>query len=268
MSSKRIRGKNFSEREEHALIDLVMLNKDILQDKKKDAATWRKKAETWERLAQEFRAETGTNRSWTALREKYDNMKKNSRNKHRGVKNWYAEKKPPAIGNTWRSGSFALENSPGLTGITTPLENQFDSDENFQLINVAKEENPSISSQNSDSSQLLQFFKQNIEDFEDPELDSFEPSEISNTKISRGFNSPTMSEVKWRTRVQEEKVELFKIQQEYYRDQNSRAAEKHKYEVEKQFVELQTARLKNQLLEMDLEVKREEKAKNNQSIVS
>ncbi|XP_052846807.1 myb/SANT-like DNA-binding domain-containing protein 4 [Drosophila gunungcola] len=255
MSSKRIRGKNFSEQEEHALIDLVLLNKDILQDKKKDAATWRKKAETWERLAKEFRTQTGTDRSWTALREKYDNMKKNSRNKLRGVKNWDAEKE--------LSESFV---PTGTT--TTPLENQFDSDGNFQLINVAKEEDPSISSHNSDSSQLLQFFKQNMDDFEEPEVDSFEDSRRWNQNILRNGNSTRLLEIKRNTRIEEEQVELIKVQQEYYRDQNSRAAEKHKYEVEKQIVELQTARLKNQLLEMEIEVKREELYKSKQSIVS
>jgi len=69
-------------------------------------------------------------------------------------------------------------------------------------------------------------------------------------------------------RTEKEQVELFKLQQQYYRDQNSRAAEQHKYQVEKQIVELQTARLKNQLLEMEIEVKREELAKIRQSNLS
>jgi len=180
MSAKRIRGKNFSEQEEHVLIDLVLLKKDILQDKKKDAATWRRKAETWEQLAAEFRAQTGTDRTCAALREKYDNMKKNSRNKYRGVKNWDHERELSVAGSSWCSRTSMTDNNEGHIGnITTPLENQFDSDGkcskyvkglyftanitihtnpklfagNFQLINVAKEENPSIS---SDSSQLLQ----------------------------------------------------------------------------------------------------------------
>ncbi|XP_017080238.1 uncharacterized protein LOC108114001 isoform X3 [Drosophila eugracilis] len=116
MSSKRVRGKNFSEQEKHALIDLVLLNKDILQDKKKDAATWRRKAETWKRLTIEFRAQTGTDRSCAALREKYDNMKKNFRNKYRGVKNWDKEKEPNSAGNSWCSMSSTSENNEFFQG--------------------------------------------------------------------------------------------------------------------------------------------------------
>jgi len=129
MSAKRIRGKNFSEQEEHVLIDLVLLKKDILQDKKKDAATWRRKAETWEQLAAEFRAQTGTDRTCAALREKYDNMKKNSRNKYRGVKNWDHERELSFAGSSWCSRTSMTDNNEGHIGnITTPLENQFDSD--------------------------------------------------------------------------------------------------------------------------------------------
>jgi len=129
MSAKRIRGKNFSEQEEHVLIDLVLLKKDILQDKKKDAATWRRKAETWEQLAAEFRAQTGTDRTCAALREKYDNMKKNSRNKYRGVKNWDHERELSVAGSSWCSRTSMTDNNEGHIGnITTPLENQFDSD--------------------------------------------------------------------------------------------------------------------------------------------
>ncbi|XP_043647440.1 uncharacterized protein LOC122616163 isoform X2 [Drosophila teissieri] len=247
MSSKRSRGKNFTEQEEHALLDLVLLNKDILQDKTKDAATWRRKAETWERLTMEFQAQTGTDRSCAALREKYDNMKKNLRNKYRGVKHFKREAELHS----------AVNSNACHTGITdSPLENQFYSDGNFQLLSAAKEENPSISSQNSDNSQLLQ---ENINDIE--EIESVDYSQRWKRRILETCSSPVTPMVKTSTRVEEEQVELFRLQQQYYKDQNVRAAEKHKYEVERELIELQTARIKNQLIEMEIELKREELAK-------
>ncbi|XP_044250525.2 uncharacterized protein [Drosophila takahashii] len=263
---KRIRGKNFSEREEHVLIDLVLSKKDILQDKKKDSKTWQRKAACWEQLAKDFQAQTGTQRTCSTLREKYDNMKKNSRNKYRGVKNWDKERESSAAENSWCSRTSVSESRDRrLVNNTTPLENQFDSDGNFQLINVAKEENPSISSQNSDTSQLLHFFKENIDDIEEQETDSFEASQGWMAKRLRDSGSPQDNQT---VHSEIEQIELFKLQQQYYIDQNSRAAEKHKYEVEKQIVELQTARLKNQLLEMEIELKRVELAKIRQSTLS
>ncbi|XP_017080237.1 uncharacterized protein LOC108114001 isoform X2 [Drosophila eugracilis] len=233
MSSKRVRGKNFSEQEKHALIDLVLLNKDILQDKKKDAATWRRKAETWKRLTIEFRAQTGTDRSCAALREKYDNMKKNFRNKYRGVKNWDKEKEPNSAGNSWCSMSSTSENNG-----------------NFQLLNVAKEKNRSISSKNSDMSLLQQ---ENMDDIGEPEIDSLESLQDWATNEFREFGFSSLQES-----VEQEQLKFLKLQQQYFRDQNSRAAEKHKYEVEKHTAELQIAQLNKQLIELEIELKRDE----------
>ncbi|XP_017080236.1 uncharacterized protein LOC108114001 isoform X1 [Drosophila eugracilis] len=252
MSSKRVRGKNFSEQEKHALIDLVLLNKDILQDKKKDAATWRRKAETWKRLTIEFRAQTGTDRSCAALREKYDNMKKNFRNKYRGVKNWDKEKEPNSAGNSWCSMSSTSENNGKYNReiAATPLETQFDSNGNFQLLNVAKEKNRSISSKNSDMSLLQQ---ENMDDIGEPEIDSLESLQDWATNEFREFGFSSLQES-----VEQEQLKFLKLQQQYFRDQNSRAAEKHKYEVEKHTAELQIAQLNKQLIELEIELKRDE----------
>ncbi|XP_039150305.1 uncharacterized protein LOC6737442 [Drosophila simulans] len=118
MSSKKTRGKNFTEQEEDVLLDLVLLNKDILRDKKMDAATWRRKTETWERLTMEFQAKTGTDRSCIALRDKYDNMKKI-------IRRLKKEK-------DFQSGvSCRCQNSTMSQNINaSPLEDQFESDVN------------------------------------------------------------------------------------------------------------------------------------------
>lgn len=121
MSSKKTRGKNFTEQEEDVLLDLVLLNKDILRDKKMDAATWRRKTETWERLTMEFQAKTGTDRSCIALRDKYDNMKKI-------IRRLKKEK-------DFQSGvSCRCQNSTMSQNINaSPLEDQFESDGKWSI---------------------------------------------------------------------------------------------------------------------------------------
>ncbi|EDW40877.1 GM24861 [Drosophila sechellia] len=222
MSSKKTRGKKFTEQEEDVLLDLVLLNKDILRDKKMDAATWRRKTETWERLTMEFQAKTGTDRSCVALRDKYDNMKKIIRRL----------KKEKDI----QSGvSCRCQNSTMSHNINdSPLEDQFESD-------------------------AFKFFKENINDIE--EIESAEYSQRVKMERLRNCSSPTAPVVSNSSRVEEEQVELLRIQQKYYKDQNVRAAEKHKYEVERELIELQTARIKNQLIEMEIKLKREQLAK-------
>lgn len=124
MFTKRSRGKNFSDAEEHILLDLLKKHIAVLQIKKSDAATWQTKKETWERIAEEFASRTGSCRPWTTLRDKYDNMKKKTRN---GVQ--LGEKR--SYGGTYSlSGSSLSEKVGDLIGITgtTGIENQFDSD--------------------------------------------------------------------------------------------------------------------------------------------
>ncbi|EDV36319.1 uncharacterized protein Dana_GF12024 [Drosophila ananassae] len=61
-------------------------------------------------------------------------------------------------------------------------------------------------------------------------------------------------------RAEEEKIALFKQQQDYYKKKNERAAEKHecdmelhKVEMEKQLAELRHINLQNEMLEVGLE---------------
>ncbi|KAH8286097.1 hypothetical protein KR054_002569 [Drosophila jambulina] len=220
MFTKRARGKNFSDSEEHILLDLLKQHNAVLQIKKSDAVTWQRKKETWERIAEEFADRTGVSRPWTALRDKYDNMKRKSRNDiEPGRRKTYGD--TPSF-----SGSSVSEKVGDLIEITgrARLENQFDSD-------APEPEGPA------------------------------EAFQIWSQKRFRACEPPILPDHRGKASLEEEKVELVKLQQEYYRDANSRAAEKHKYEIEKQIVELQTMRLKSQLIEMEIEEKREELAK-------
>lgn len=72
--------------------------------------------------------------------------------------------------------------------------------------------------------------------------------------------------------LKDEKVVLIRLQQEYYRCENARAAEKHKLEMEKQKyeleqrkVELRNMRLKNELLEAEILEKRRKVAQSKAS---
>ncbi|KAH8257504.1 hypothetical protein KR038_010814, partial [Drosophila bunnanda] len=227
MLTKRARGKNFSDSEEHVLLDLLKQHNAVLQIKKSDAVTWQKKKETWECIAVEFENRTDVSRPWTALRDKYDNMKRKSRND-------IEPERRKTIGDTPSfSGSSLSEkvgDRPGVTG-AAGLENQFDSDGIWGL------------------------------GIEAPETESPEAFPIWSSARFRASEHPILPDPRGKTSLEEEKVELVKLQQEYYRDENARAAEKHKYEIEKQVVELQTMRLRNQLVEIEIEEKREELAK-------
>ncbi|XP_037821827.1 myb/SANT-like DNA-binding domain-containing protein 3 [Lucilia sericata] len=55
------------------------MHKYVLENKKLDAVTWRQKKETWEKLASEFANQSGVQRTWKALRDKYENLKRKSK---------------------------------------------------------------------------------------------------------------------------------------------------------------------------------------------
>ena len=74
---------------------------------------------------------------------------------------------------------------------------------------------------------------------ESPNLSKFK--EPVSTKLKSGTKrKPTM---------EEEKLKLLKLQQTFYTEENARAAEKHKLEIE-------TIQLKNQILKVELEEKK------------
>ncbi|KAM8718844.1 hypothetical protein ACLKA7_001536 [Drosophila subpalustris] len=76
---KRQRCANFTPEEEAQLVALVKANQSVLENKKSDAITWKQKALGWEKLATEFTSITGVQRTVSALKSKYEGLKRKSR---------------------------------------------------------------------------------------------------------------------------------------------------------------------------------------------
>lgn len=76
-SKKRERNVNFSRREEELLVELVISNKNALENKKTDAVIWKKKEDCWKKLALEFNSQALlVPRTVPQLQLKYKNIKK------------------------------------------------------------------------------------------------------------------------------------------------------------------------------------------------
>jgi hypothetical protein len=92
--TKRERSTNFVDCELELLVNLVVRQKKILENKKTDATTTNIKIKTWEELTQNFNCKSLNGyRSEKCLRSKYDNLNKNLKIKLREVKS-----KPCATG--------------------------------------------------------------------------------------------------------------------------------------------------------------------------
>ncbi|XP_037961112.1 myb/SANT-like DNA-binding domain-containing protein 4 [Teleopsis dalmanni] len=120
MSSKR--ATNFTKSEEDLLIRLVLTEKNILENKKTDAITAKKKAATWEKVAYKFNASSeNPNRTAKILKEKYTNIKRLVRRRRVEVyKNIFLneDKLPPAESTEEVSPVFLTRNN----GIDTSVD--------------------------------------------------------------------------------------------------------------------------------------------------
>ncbi|PSN53733.1 hypothetical protein C0J52_02177 [Blattella germanica] len=80
--SESKRCPNFTNKEVELLVNLVKKYSYIIECKKTDSATWRKKEEAWEKLSLEFNSCSGDAvRSAKNLNVKYNNIKKSSKKK-------------------------------------------------------------------------------------------------------------------------------------------------------------------------------------------
>jgi len=116
---KRKRSKNFSEKEELVLTVLVEERKSILDNKKSDADTWRRKKQAWKELADRFYDKTGVRRECKALREKLVSIRRRTRLNQSGTKStsYFSSGHPsPRTDTSLINDSF------------TGLSNAFDSD--------------------------------------------------------------------------------------------------------------------------------------------
>lgn len=122
---KKKRGKNFTAEEELVLMELLEERKNILENKKSDAATWKQKEQAWEEMADTFYTRTGIRREWKALRDKFINMKRRSKLELVDDKN-----------HSFRNGAGKYIALMGES--TAGLGNQFDSDACKYYLNWVK----------------------------------------------------------------------------------------------------------------------------------
>lgn len=87
LKTKRERSTNFIDSELELLVDLVVKQKKIIENKKTDAVTANIKNKTWEILTKTFNSKSLNGyRSEKCLRSKYDNLKKTVKIKLKEVK--------------------------------------------------------------------------------------------------------------------------------------------------------------------------------------
>lgn len=102
MEDKRVRGENFTKSEVDTLIDIVLKYKNVIQNKRTDATTWKDKRDAWMAISTEFNATCGNfQQSAKMMRAKYESIKKTVRKKCSMLKNEH---------NKTGGGSSTLEN--------------------------------------------------------------------------------------------------------------------------------------------------------------
>lgn len=110
------RGRNFTPEEELVLTVLANEKKGILENRKSDALTWRRKVEAWKEIADCYYVKTGYRREWKTLREKCNNMKRRRKVKKKSVQ-------------TADDEAIQAKVEPSLPGeLTTSLSNLCDSE--------------------------------------------------------------------------------------------------------------------------------------------
>lgn len=82
MSQKRDRSSNFTREEIDLLTKLVGMNKNIIENKKSDAVTWKEKELCWKAIEASFNSTSGVAfRSAKTLKLKYEGIKRTTRKK-------------------------------------------------------------------------------------------------------------------------------------------------------------------------------------------
>ena len=82
MGDKRKRSTNFSLAEKEILLELVQQQWSVIENKKTDAVSGKKKDFAWERIAANFNSQNETFRTLESLKNLWDNIKKNARKSH------------------------------------------------------------------------------------------------------------------------------------------------------------------------------------------
>ncbi|XP_043645478.1 myb/SANT-like DNA-binding domain-containing protein 4 [Drosophila teissieri] len=235
-ASKRVRAraKNFTIEEEEILENLILAHRDVIRSKQKDPVIWRKKSEAWKQIEADFALQTGMERPWQALREKYTNnlrmMRKNGTLSDEETQTDDAQESRQ---------NLSISGVSSLAGAANNEESSTDFDPLISPRSASSEVKfvPNNSRYAADSPNFAVLKDESVDDEHSEE-------DTANT-------------------LKDERLVLIKLQQEYYRCENARAGEKHKIEMEKQKyeleqrkVELRNMRLKGELLEAEIVEKR------------
>ncbi|XP_065365569.1 uncharacterized protein LOC135958601 [Calliphora vicina] len=255
----RKRAKNYSDEEE--LVELVEAYKHLIENKKSDAVVWKQKEEAWAKIEEKFSAATGSNRPWKSLRDKYEFIKRKSKTK---------------LSNQTVSSKIAAMLGDSATG----LENNYDSDfsKYISLICcnnvfikeiVCVDENTDWSNwtptslKQAKSKELVVGGKSKInlevneksmstEDFGKEIVCREEKTDWSNwtpTRLKQAKSKELVVGGKRKRNLEDERIQLTILQQQFYRDENTRAQEKHEQEV-------LSLKLKNEMLQLELAEKK------------
>ncbi|XP_060659409.1 uncharacterized protein LOC132793473 isoform X2 [Drosophila nasuta] len=227
---KRKRAKNFSAEEELVLTMLADEKRNVLGLRKSDAITWRRKMQAWKDVADLHFQQTGVRREWKALREKYVNIRRRS------------EGKPIGSNKTLRLYS-SLEPSMRRDEAPTRIINKaLDSDASSDIDNdmsyVEKDELLADTTESAREEDLI----------------------ATRTEWLSG-NIRTQSLPKSCNRnLEEETINLIRLQQDFFRSKNQRAQEKHDLEMRREKwkleQEVQEGKLRIEMIELEIMEKR------------
>ncbi|KAH8353661.1 hypothetical protein KR084_012517 [Drosophila pseudotakahashii] len=214
----RARAKNFTHREERILEKLIHAHRDVINSKQNDANMWSKKAEAWQQIATDFELQSGTQRPWQALREKYASSLRLRRQRNGNGDD----------DGTLDDDSKEYDHKLSIAAVSSLVEEESNT-----------EFNPEYNPTNNPSEP--ENFLHSVVKTKD------EPADDPEDEDSESINVMT-----------DEKLALLQLQQDYYRGENSRAAEKHKLEMEKHKFELEQRKMEIEKYKLDLERNREE----------
>ncbi|KAH8411940.1 hypothetical protein KR222_002909, partial [Zaprionus bogoriensis] len=217
---KKNRGRNFTPEEELVLTMLAEEKKSILENRKSDALTWRRKMEAWKEIADCYYHKTGYRREWKALREKCINMKRRRKVKKKPQRDCEAVTAKAELSLSATLGNALLllladaDNNVSYTG---------DEDMLPEAATVHEE--------------------------------ATEQEDLANTSSDWANSNPSISSC-----VKQETITLLRLQQDFVRCKNQRAQERHEQDLLREKLkleqELQEGKLRIELIELQLLEKR------------
>ncbi|KAI8042469.1 uncharacterized protein LOC128262824 [Drosophila gunungcola] len=221
-NGKRTRAKNFTMGEELILEYLVLQHKDVVCSQKSGADVWRKKKDTWKQIAADFAVQSGIERPWQALRDKHINSTRLKR-----VKGLNEMGNKTTFNDTDSQRDLSNSAVSTISGAVKDEESSSDFDPEYESKNTFR----------STSSEPP--YEQDNSNFSTSKV---KVKSVNDLRKEEATNILT-----------DEKLNLLKVQQTYYRNENSRAAEQHKVEMEKQRIELEQRKVELEQYKLDLE---------------